>query len=107
MQPKDLADKIAHGQPPAVLDVRTGFEFRAGHIPGAIHAPLWRILLKLAALPRDKQAEIVVLCELGPRAVMGKVLLGFLGFRNVTLLTGHMAAWRRSAFPMKKDAVVR
>jgi hydroxyacylglutathione hydrolase len=102
MQPMELADKIASGRSPAVVDVRTGFEFRAGHIPGAIHAPIWKILLKLAALPQDRQAELVVLCELGPRAVMGKALLGLLGFRNVTLLTGHMAAWRRSGLPMKK-----
>ena len=102
MQPMELADKTAHGQPPAVVDVRTGFEFRAGHIPGAINAPIWKILLKLAALPQDKQAELVVLCELGPRAVIGKVLLGFLGYRNVKLLTGHMAAWRRLGLPMVK-----
>ena len=103
MQPRELADKIAHGQPPAVVDVRTGFEFRAGHIPGAIHAPIWKILLKPAALPQDKSAELVVLCELGPRAVMVKVLLGLLGYRNITLLAGHMAAWRRLGLPMKKD----
>ena len=103
MQPRELADKIAHGQPPAVVDVRTGFEFRAGHIPDAIHAPIWKILLKPAALPQDKNAELVVLCELGPRAVMGKVILGLLGYRNITLLAGHMAAWRRLGLPMKKD----
>lgn len=107
MQTQELAKKIAQGQPPTVVDVRTGFEFRAGHIPGAINAPIWKILLKLASLPQDKHAELVVLCELGPRAVMGKALLGLLGFRNVTLLTGHMAAWRRSAFPMEKDEVNR
>jgi len=103
MQPRELADKIAAGQPPAVIDVRTGFEFRAGHIPGAINAPVWKILLRLAALPPDRQSELVVLCELGPRAVMGKALLGLLGYRNVSLLSGHMAAWRRFALPMKKD----
>jgi hydroxyacylglutathione hydrolase len=100
MQPTELADKIAHGQPPAVVDVRTGFEFRTGHISGAIHAPVWKILLKLTVLPCDKKTEIVVLCELGPRAVMGKVLLNLFGYRNVTLLTGHMAAWRRLGLPM-------
>jgi len=61
MQPRELADKIAAGQPPAVIDVRTGFEFRAGHIPGAINAPVWKILLRLAALPPDRQSELVVL----------------------------------------------
>jgi len=103
MQPKELADKIATGKAPAIVDVRTGFEFRAGHIPGAIHAPIWKIVLKLATLPLDKHDELVVLCELGPRAVMGKALLALFGYRNVTLLTGHMADLRRSGHTMKKD----
>jgi hydroxyacylglutathione hydrolase len=102
MLPQELANKIAVGQAPAVIDVRTGFEFKAGHIPAAINAPVWKILLRLVPLPQDKNAELVVLCELGPRAVIGKVLLGFLGYRNVTLLAGHMAVWRRSGFPMEK-----
>jgi hydroxyacylglutathione hydrolase len=83
-----------------VVDVRTGFEFRAGHIPGAINAPVWKLLLRLVPLPQDKNAELVVLCELGPRAMMGKALLGLLGYRNVSLLTGHMAVWRRLGLPM-------
>jgi hydroxyacylglutathione hydrolase len=83
-----------------VIDVRTGFEFRAGHIPGAIHAPIWKILLRLVLLPQEKQTELVVLCELGPRAVMGKMLLGFLGYRNATLLSGHMSVWRRLGLPL-------
>jgi len=102
MQPQELAEKIASGQAPEIIDVRTGFEFRAGHIPGAINAPIWKILLKLVPLPRDKQTELVVLCELGPRAVMGKALLALFGYRNITLLTGHMAAWRRSGLPQEK-----
>ena len=83
-----------------MVDVRTGFEFRAGHIPGAINAPVWKLLLRLVPLPQDKNAELVVLCELGPRAMMGKALLGLLGYRNVSLLTGHMAVWRRLGLPM-------
>ena len=102
MQPRELAERMAAGQAPTVIDVRTIFEFRDGHISGAVHAPLWRILLKMAALPANKQAETVVLCELGPRAWMAKVLLGCLGYRNVTLLTGHMAGWRCAGLPMEK-----
>ena len=104
MQPKELAEKIAVGRSPAVVDVRTGFEFRTGHIPGAINAPIWKIMLRPTSLPADKQAEMVVLCELGPRAVMAKSLLGLFGYRNVVLLAGHMAAWRRSGLPLEKSA---
>jgi len=102
MQPRELAEKIACGQAPEVIDVRTGFEFRAGHISGAVNAPIWKILLGLATLPPDKQAEIVVLCELGPRAMMARVLLRFIGYGNVTLLTGHMAVWRRLGLSQEK-----
>ena len=103
MQPKELAEKIAAGSPPVVVDVRTGFEFKAGHIPGAINAPTWKIMLRLASLPSDKTAEMVVLCELGPRAVLAKALLALFGYRTTKLLSGHMAAWRRSGLPMEKS----
>ena len=102
MNNKELANKIASGQAPAVIDVRTGFEFRAGHISGALNAPIWKILLRCAPLPRDKNAAMVVLCELGPRAVMARMLLGVLGYRNITLLDGHMAHWRRAGLPQEK-----
>jgi len=102
MQPRELAEKIAVGQSPAVVDVRTGFEFKPGHIPGAIHAPIWKIMLRLTSLPADKQTEMVVLCELGPRAAIAKALLGLLGYRNLKLLSGHMATWRRLGLPLEK-----
>lgn len=101
MQPQELAKRIAAGNAPAIIDVRTGFEFKPGHIRGAINAPIWKIMLGLAALPADKQADMVVLCELGPRAVMARTILGFIGYRNTSLLDGHMAAWRRLKLPQE------
>ena len=102
MQPDELVRRLAKGSAPAVVDVRTGFEFRRGHIPGALHAPTWQILLGLAPLPADRQAELVVLCELGPRAMVARGLLAARGYRNATLLDGHMAGWRRAGHPVIK-----
>jgi len=96
MQPQELANRIKTKNSPAIIDVRSGFEFRAGHIPGAIHAPSWKILLLLARLPSDKNAELVVTCEHGPRAQMAKGILEIRGYRNVKLLSGHMFAWRKA-----------
>jgi hydroxyacylglutathione hydrolase len=103
MKAEELAKKIALGKAPAIVDVRTVFEFRAGHIEGAIHAQTWKILLRLAPLPDDKGAEMVLLCELGPRAMIAKALLGAFGYRNVSLLSGHMTGWRRSGLPLVKQ----
>ena len=101
MQPQELLKRIKSKQPPTILDVRSGVEFRSGHIPGAIHAPAWKILLRLARIPSDRNAELIVTCELGPRAQLAKGLLGAFGYRHVVLLSGHMAAWRRAGGPLE------
>lgn len=102
MQAKELARQLKSKTPPCVVDVRSGFEFRAGHIPGAIHAPALKILLRLAPLPKVKQEQLVVTCEHGPRAQLAKSFLALAGYRNVELLDGHMAGWRRSGLPLEK-----
>ena len=102
MQPQELLKRMKSKQAPAIIDVRTGFEFKNGHIPGAIHAPTWKILLRMARIPSDRSAELVVTCEHGPRAQLAKGLLGALGYRNVALLAGHMADWRRAGRPHEK-----
>ena len=102
MHPPELLKRIKSKNPPTVVDVRTVFEFRKGHIPGAIHAPTWKILLRLARIPSDRNAELVVTCELGPRARIVKGLLNAYGYRNVVLLVGQMAGWRQAGHPLEK-----
>ena len=51
-----------------ILDVRSAREYAAGHVPGAIHAPYWRLLLGRPALPRGSGEPLVVYCGHGPRA---------------------------------------
>jgi hydroxyacylglutathione hydrolase len=103
MQARELAKKIQAGQAPCVLDVRSGFEFNSGHIPGAVHAPLLKILLRRMALTGEKQALIVLTCEHGPRAHLARTLLGLIGYRNLQLLDGHMAGWRRAGLPLERE----
>lgn len=102
MLPHELLKRMKSKQAPAVIDVRSGYEFRTGHIPGAIHAPTWKILLRLAHIPSDRNAELVLTCEHGPRAQLAKGVLGAFGYRNVALLAGHMAGWRQVGFPLEK-----
>ncbi len=102
MLAKELALKLNSPVPPCVLDVRSSFEFKAGHIPTAVHAPFWSILLRLSSLPKDKESLIVLTCEHGPRAQLAKSMLGAVGFRNLQLLKGHMSGWRRDGLPLEK-----
>lgn len=102
MKVKELVQRMKAKNPPCIVDVRTGFEFNSSHIPGAVHAPTWKILLNIAPLPKDKVSELVVTCEMGPRARMARSLLNLYGYRHVTLLDGHMSEWRRSGLPLEK-----
>ena len=103
MHARDLVKKIQAGKAPCVLDVRSGFEFDSGHIPVAVHAPFMKILWRRVALPGEKQSLIVLTCEHGPRAHLARTLLGLLGYRNLRLLDGHMAGWRRSGLPLERE----
>jgi len=101
MHPQELLKRIKSKKPPTVVDVRTTFEYRKGHIPGVIHAQTWKILLRLASIPSDKNTELVVTCELGQRAKIAQNLLIAFGYRNVTLLDGQMSGWRKAGLPQE------
>lgn len=103
MQPKELARQLKKNEGPLVLDVRMGIEYRGGHIPGALYAPTLRILTRRAGLPKDKDTPLVVTCEHGPRAKLACKVLSWLGYRQVELLDGHMAGWRRAGLPLEKS----
>lgn len=101
MQAQELVKLIKAKKAPVVLDVRSGLEFSSGHIPGAVHAPSFKIMLKLANLPEDKNTDMVITCEHGPRAQMALGLLGVYGYKKVALLEGHMSGWRRQGLPLE------
>ena len=102
MQASELLQRIRSNRAPVIIDARTGFEFKRGHIPGAINVPLRKILLKTARLPEDRNAELVIYCGHGPRAMIARRLLALRGYRNMDLITGHWKLWRNACLPVEK-----
>ena len=101
MQASELLRRIQSNGAPVVVDTRSEFEFRRGHIPGAINAPLRKILLNRANLPQDRTLEMVVTCEHGQRAMIARFLLGIHSYRNTDLLDGHMKHWKKAKLPLE------
>ena len=101
MQQNELLEKIGGEQSPIIIDVRSLYEYKAGHIPGAIHIPFWTALTtdKLEGL--FKTEALVVYCEHGPRAVVAKLALSLSGFENISYLAGNMTAWKKSGLPVE------
>jgi hydroxyacylglutathione hydrolase len=82
-----------------VLDVRSATEFRAGHIPGAIHIPLGRVPEAVTKLTKD--STIVVHCQGGVRSPIALSVLRRLGFDHVANLTGGFLDYQRQGLPVE------
>ena len=102
MQASDLLQRIRSNSAPLIIDPRSEIEFQRGHIPGAINAPVRKILLNRANLPQDRNREMVIGCMHGQRAVAAKWLLGLYGYRNMELLEGYIEGWMKAGLPVEK-----
>ena len=67
-----------------LVDVREAGEFRSGHIPGAINAPL--SVIDQVTLPKDKQ--LFVYCLRGTRSRRAVSRLTRMGYQNVKSIGG-------------------
>jgi hydroxyacylglutathione hydrolase len=101
MHASDLLERIKSNNAPLVVDTRSEFEFGRGHIPGAINAPVRKILLNRASLPQDKRREMVVHCEHGQRAALARFILGLYGYRNTVPLEGDLKEWKKAGLPLE------
>ena len=102
MKAKELLKRIESKRAPVIIDVRTGIEFKRGHVPGAINAPPRKILLKTARLPKNKDTQLVIYCAHGQRAWVAKKLLAARGYANTALLEGHLTDWKKAGLPLEK-----
>jgi rhodanese-related sulfurtransferase len=102
MTAAELSSMIAAGKAPAIVDVRSEWEFERGHVPGATHIPFWNIASHIDEVPTAKNKQIVVYCGHGPRAQWAAAALKKRGFENVVLLDGHWAGWVREGRPERR-----
>ncbi|MDD5462619.1 MAG: rhodanese-like domain-containing protein [Methylococcales bacterium] len=96
----DLLQQMQKLSAPVIIDVRSGREYQAGHIPTALHIQFWNAFTT-AQLPAYSSTQSLVLyCEHGPRAGIAKWGLSMQGFENIRYLQGHMKAWRKAGLPV-------
>jgi rhodanese-related sulfurtransferase len=99
IEPGELAELIAAGNAPLILDVRTPEEFAAGHLPGAHNIPHDQLAGRLGELGIAPDGEIVVHCQSGRRAAAAEQVLREAGYANVRDLSGHWQGWREAGLP--------
>jgi len=95
-----LAEWLEERRDVVVVDVREPFEWREGHIEGALHLPMLEAVRRAAELPPDRPKA--VLCAGGLRSstvISALKRLGIGGWYNVT---GGMTAWVKAGYPVRR-----
>lgn len=88
------AGRLATAAVEAVLDVRQGSEYAAGHVRGARNIELGALLRHLAEVP---DGPVAVMCGHGERAMSAASILARAGRAGVSVLDGGPRAWARAA----------
>ncbi len=86
---------------PTVLDVRQDAEWRAGHLPRAMHVEGGLLPFDELPLPRDER--VVVHCGHADRSTVALSVLERRGYHNLALLYGGFSAWRAAGYPIARD----
>lgn len=84
-----------------VLDVREPDELLGqGTLPGALHVPRGLVEKLAADILPDLDADIVVVCASGHRAVLVADVLQQLGYTRARYLEGGLLAWQAAGLPL-------
>ena len=86
-----------------LVDVREESEWRAGHLPAAIHLGKGIIERDIEKMIPDLDAEIVLYCGGGYRSALAAHSLEQMGYTNVWSMDGGIRAWREAAYPVVLD----
>ena len=89
----ELMQRIKTNHAQLILDVRSPWEYRGGHIPGAINIPHDQLDSRLAEIASFKDKDVVLYCASGGRVVTAAKILRSAGFSKLQHLDGDMNGW--------------
>ncbi len=101
IQRAELEALLQTHKAPLIIDVRSSMEYKAGHIPTALHIPFWKSFSPDTLENADKNKDLILYCEHGPRAGIAKFAYSLAGFKKIRYLEGHMSTWRAENRPME------
>jgi hydroxyacylglutathione hydrolase len=99
----DLIRHLEENRSIQILDVREATEFKHGHLPGAINAPIsgWEV-----ELPKvDSSRPVVLICSTSHRSTTAASLLARKGFSAIHYVPGGMAAWIAAGYPVEEHVM--
>ncbi len=104
MTPDQLLRSVENHTTPVIVDVRSQSEYESGHVPDAQHLPFYAMWSRHEEIQVRPDDPIILYCEHGPRAWIGKFALWTLGYSNVAYLDGHMSGWKQQGLPVEASS---
>lgn len=83
-----------------LLDVRDEYEYKDGHVSGAILIPWTQLRSRQKEL--DPTKEIVVYCRSGNRSSIASTILIHNKFNKIVTMPGGIMEWQRKGYPLVK-----
>ena len=97
----NLLKSCSNGDCPKVVDVREPWEYKQGHVPGAVLMPLGQLSARISEL--DPEHPVAVICASGNRSQSAAALLGQKGFKTVYNVVGGTGAWLYSGLEIERN----
>jgi rhodanese-related sulfurtransferase len=96
------AERLHASPSPAIIFVDTSQDFARGHVPGARWVPRGWLELWIDDIVPSKRTPLTVTCADGVGSTLAAATLRALGYPDVSVLDGGMAAWQRAGLPVEK-----
>jgi hydroxyacylglutathione hydrolase len=93
-----VAEALAIGNPPLLLDIRNPREWAAKHIYGSVNIPLNHLQERIGEIPRDRC--IAVHCAGGYRSSIAASIMHQYGLTHLIEMAGGLAAWEAVRLPV-------
>jgi len=97
--PAEASAKLAAGEA-QLIDVREGYEWDAGRIPGARHVELERLASQAETI--DKDVPVIFQCRLGARSAMATQAFRASGYQAWSL-AGGIQRWHDEGLPLEPE----
>ena len=101
----DLQAQLQTADKPTVNDIRNGEMFGDMHIAGSVNIPEEELPERLAELPKDREAPLVMVCNIGKFSKRSVLYLKSLGYRNVRSMKGGLNEWVRKGHSTESTQV--
>lgn len=99
LTPAEAARRMAE-EALQLIDVREGYEWDAGRVPGARHIPIENVASQAPSIPKDR--PIAFICLAGVRSAMVTRAFRDAGY-NAFNVTGGFAEWFDQGLPTEPD----